>query len=181
MDAQLFVALFIAAVLAVYLVIAVRTWIRVRGTRVVVCPETQKPVAVRVDVGHAIASAVREKADLKLTSCSRWPESQDCDQPCVRQIEAAPVETRPKAIAAHFFGRQRCAICSHPIGTPSSLTLQPGFMDPATHQVYAWNDVPPQDLSRAIAAWRPLCPDCTLAESFRHDSPERVTDRERHE
>jgi len=179
MTAQLFIALVVVAVLLVYLVIAIRTWSHVHGARVVLCPETQKPVAVRVDVGHAIASAVWEHADLTLTSCSRWPERQDCDQPCVRQIEAAPAETMPKVIATHFFGKERCAICSRPIEPPNSMTLQPGFMDPTTHKVESWNEIPPQDLPQAIATRRPLCSNCTLAESFRQRFPDRVTDRRR--
>jgi hypothetical protein len=180
MTAQLFIVLLVLAVLLVYLVIAVRTWLRVRGSRVVVCPETDEPVAVKVDVGHAVASAVWEKPDLRLTSCTRWPERQDCDQPCVQQIETAPSETSPKTIAAHFFAKEHCAICSRPIDAPNSMTLQPGFMDPATHRVQSWDEVTPQDLPAAIATRRPLCANCTLAETFRQRFPDRVTDRRAH-
>lgn len=179
MTAPLYIALFFVAVLLVYLVIAVRTWTRARGPRIVVCPETQRPVAVNVDVGHAITSALWEKADLRLTSCSQWPDHEGCDQPCVRQIEAAPSETEPRTIAAHFFSNARCAICNRPIEPLSRMTLQPGFMNPSTRMVDTWDDVPPQDLPQAIATWRPLCSNCTLAESFRQKFPDRVTERER--
>src|SRR5262245_56222660 len=118
MTASLFIALLLLAVLLVYLIIAVRTWVHVRGARLVVCPETQTPVAVSVDVGHAITTAIREKPDLRLTSCSRWPEREDCDHPCVKQIEAAPSETRATTIAAHFFSGERCAICCRRIEPP---------------------------------------------------------------
>jgi hypothetical protein len=60
------------------------------------------------------------------------------------------------------------------------MALQPGFMDPATHKVESWNEIPPQDLPLAIATRRPLCSNCTVAESFRQRFPERVTDRRRH-
>jgi hypothetical protein len=180
MTASLFIALLILAVLLVYLVIAARTWTEVRGARLVVCPETQQPVAVQVDVGHAVASALWEQPDLRVTSCSRWPERQDCDQPCVRQIERAPSETRPKTIASHFFARQRCAICTEKIAPLGAFTLQPGFMNPATRRVARWDDVPPRDLPRAVADWRPLCANCTLSESLRQDFPDRVTEREHH-
>jgi hypothetical protein len=40
--------------------------------------------------------------------------------------------------------------------------------------------VPPQDLPAAIATQRPLCANCTLAESFRQRYPDRVTDRQSH-
>jgi hypothetical protein len=177
MTAQVFIVLLVLAVLVVYLVIAIRTWSRVRGARVVVCPETQTPVAVRVDVGHAMTTAVWEKPDVRVTSCSRWPERENCDQPCVTQIETAPAETSPRTIAAHFFMVERCAICTKPIEAPGRVTLQPGFMDPATHKVRRWNEVAPQDLPQAIATWRPLCANCTLAETFRQRFPDRVTDR----
>jgi hypothetical protein len=180
MTAQLFIVLLVLAVLAVYLVIAIRTWSRVHGARVVVCPETETPVAVHVDVGHAMATAVWEKADLKVTSCSRWPERQNCEQPCVHQIETAPAETSPKVIAAHFFTKERCAICTRPIDAPSAMTLPPGFMDPVSHAVQSWNEVAPQDLAKAIAQRRPLCANCTLAETFRQRFPDRVTDRRPH-
>jgi hypothetical protein len=180
MTTQLFIALLVFCVLVTYLVIAIRTWARVRGARIVTCPETQTSVAVRVDVGHAVTSAMWEKPDVKLTSCSRWPEREDCDQPCVHQIELAPSETSPKTIAAHFFSKERCAICRRPIEPPSAMTLQPGFMEPVTRTVQSWEEVPPQDLAEAIAHRRPLCSNCTLAESFRQRFPDRVTDRRPH-
>jgi len=180
MTAPLFIVLLLIIVLAVYFVIAVRTWMRVHGARVVICPETQQPVAVRVDVGHAMASAVWEKPDLRLTACTRWPERAGCDQPCVGQIESEPADTNPKVIAAHFFSHERCAICGAPIEAPGAMTLAPGFMDRATHTVQRWDEVPPQDLPAAIATRHPLCANCTLAESFRQRFPDRVTDRRPH-
>src|SRR5215472_11682838 len=99
MSTSVFVALLLALVLAVYVAIAIRTSMRLRGNRVVTCPETGKPVTVSVDVPHAVASAVWEKADIRLSSCTRWPERQDCDQPCVCQIDAHPAETEPKTLA----------------------------------------------------------------------------------
>ena len=177
MTASLFFMLSILAVLLVSLVVAVRAWLHVRGARLVVCPETQMPAAVSVDVGHAIATALREKPDLRLTSCSRWPERHDCDQPCVQQIEAAPSETRAETIATHFFDRERCAICRCRIEPSRGVSQQPGFMHPVTRQVARWNELPTETLPRAIAAWRPLCSNCTLKELFRQRFPDSVTDR----
>src|SRR5205085_6894694 len=133
---------------------------------VVVCPDTRRPAAVTIDIGHAMATAVWEKPDLRLATCSRWPEGQDCDQLCAGQIEGTPSETRPKALAARFFAGRRCAICQRSIDPLSVITLQPGFMDPQTREVQAWNEVAPQDLPGAIASRRALCSNCTLAESF---------------
>ena len=180
MTASLFIVLCILAVLLVYLAIAVRTWAQVHGARLVVCPETRLAAAVQVDAGHAIVSALWDQTDVRLTSCSRWPERGACEQPCAGQILIAPSDTSPRLIASRFFSKARCAICGRPTGPLSRVTLQPGFMEPDTRQVDTWDDITPDALPRAIATWRPLCSNCTLAESFRHKFPDRVTDRERH-
>ena len=180
MTTLVFALLLLAAVLLVYLIMGLRAWMTVRGARIVVCPETQLPVAVKVDVAHDVVSTILERPELRLTACSRWPERQDCDQPCTQQIEIAPSETHPRTIAAHYFSKERCAICSRPIEPPSHTAQQPGFMEPVTHWVKTWNELPAQDLPRAIATFQPLCSNCTLVELFRQRSPDRVTDRPAH-
>jgi hypothetical protein len=177
MSIQVLVPLLLGAVLVVYLGIAIRTAYRLRGKRVVICPETQQPAGVAIDVGHAATTAVWEKADVRLKTCSRWPERHDCDQPCVAQIEREPDETRTKRIATHFFQGKSCTICHKPIEPPNAATLQPGFMNPADHAVQAWDEVAPEALPEATAAHLPLCANCTLAESFRQRFPDRVVDR----
>ena len=169
--------LLLAAVLAVYFGIAVRTWLRFRGRHVVICPETGQPAGVEVDTGHAATTAVWEKADVRLSGCSRWPERKDCDQPCCAQIEAAPSETRTKTMATRFFAGKLCAICAAKVEPPNAATLQPGFIHPHSHEVQAWDEIAPANLPEAIEFWRPLCANCTLAESFRQRFHDRVTDR----
>jgi hypothetical protein len=180
MTTPLFISLVFALVLAVYGAIALRTWLRLRGNRVVTCPETDKPVTVTVDLPHAVTSAIWERADIRLTSCTRWPERQDCDQPCCSQIEAQPDATAPNNMTARFFTGKRCAMCQRPIDPPAAMTLQPGFMDPITRRVRPWDEIRPEALPEAFDTWRPLCMNCTLAESFRQKFPGRVTDRQHH-
>jgi len=177
MTTQVFVLFVLGLVLAVYLGIAIRAWIRLRGQRVVTCPETRAPAGVTVDVGHAAATAVWEKADVRLATCTRWPERAGCDQWCVAQIAASPEETRVRTMVARYFDRRRCAICQSRIGPPKTARLQPGFMNPVTREAVAWNAVPPQYLPDAIARRRPLCADCTLAESSRERFPGAITYR----
>lgn len=177
MTVQVFVPLVLAAVLAVYLGVAIRTAYRLRGKRVVVCPETRQPAGVTVDLGHAATTAVWEKADVQLKTCSRWPERGDCDQPCVAQIARQPVETRTKIIASHAFEGKVCAMCRKPIDAPNAATLQPGFINPATRVVKAWDEIDPAFLPEATTHDLPLCANCTLAESFRQRFPDRVTDK----
>src|SRR5262245_6118179 len=179
-SSQLFATIVLAAVLLTYVGVAWRTWARLRGKRVVVCPATKQPAAVSVDVEHAVATALLGKTDLRLTACSRWPERGRCQQPCVNQIEIREFDTRPGTLAARFFATRRCAICQCLIEPLSALTLQPGFMDPATGRVEAWDEIEPQDLPGAIVTRRPLCSTCTLAESFRDRYPDEVAGRRVH-
>jgi hypothetical protein len=171
MTTQVFVTLLLAIVLVVYLSLAIRAWARFRGTRVVTCPETRRPARVAVDLGHAMVSAAWERADVCIAQCSRWPERHGCDEACVPQIEESPDGTRARTIAARFFQGQRCVICQRRLEPLKRTGLQPGFMNPVTREVVAWIHVPAQELPDAIAVRRPLCPDCTLAESSRSPFP----------
>jgi hypothetical protein len=177
MTTSLFVLLLIAIVLAVYAGIALVTWKRYRGTRVVTCPETKRPASVRIDVGHAAATAVWERADVKLACCSRWPEREGCDEACVPQILEGQDETRVKIMAEHFFAGKRCAICQHEIAPVHAGTLQPGLLRPVTHEAAAWDEIAAADLPDAFTARRAICANCTVAESFRHRFPDRVVER----
>jgi hypothetical protein len=141
--------LLIGIVLAVYLGIALTAWIRLRGTRVVTW----------------------------LATCSRWPERGGCDQACVPQIVEAGDEARATAMAAHFFEGQRCAICQHSIDGVNASMLPPGLLDPVTHDTFAWDEIAAQELPDAFRVHKPLCANCTLAESFRRRYPDRVVDR----
>ena len=80
-------------------------------------------------------------------------------------------------MAATYFTGRRCAICSRPIDPPNAATLQPGFIDPGSHKVTAWDDVRPELLPDTIEHQRPLCANCTLAESFRQQFPDEAVER----
>lgn len=94
MAAQVLVALLLSLVLVVYAGIAVTTRFRLRGVHVVSCPDSRTLAAVTVDLGHATATALWEKADVRLATCSRWPERKGCAEGCAAQIAAAPALTR---------------------------------------------------------------------------------------
>jgi hypothetical protein len=49
-------------------------WRRWRGTRIVTCPETQRPAAVDLDLRFAMVGAIVGSPELRLRDCSRWPE-----------------------------------------------------------------------------------------------------------
>src|SRR5215204_6996446 len=98
----LFVCLIVAAAAVVFYLAAgvayralrrmVSAYMEFRGTRVVVCPETRQHVAVELDALHAAVSSTEKEAELRLRSCTRWPEREGCDQDCIYQIANAPEE-----------------------------------------------------------------------------------------
>jgi hypothetical protein len=177
MTVQTLILLLIAVVVVVYAAIAVTTWRRLRGARVVVCPETHQPVAVEADAGHAALSALRDHADIQLKTCSRWPERQNCDQGCTAQIAIAPHDTLATAILAHWFEGKRCAICQRDIAPIHSAQPKPGLMHAVTADIVAWEDVPAARLTGMLETHLPLCANCQVAETFRRRFPELVTDR----
>lgn len=179
MTAQLFILLLIATVVAVYAGVALVSWFKMRGTRVVVCPETEAPAAVEVDCAHAAASAVWEKSDLQLKSCSRWPEREGCNQACVTQIAKAPHDTLATSMLSRFFEGKDCAVCHRAIPNVHAGDQKPGLLNPTSHDICAWDDIPAQDLQAVFRTHLPICSNCQVVETFRREHPELVTDRQR--
>lgn len=62
----------------------VRAFRQYRDTRVVFCPMTTELGAVQLETGNATLAAGVSSTDLKVRSCSRWQESGQCDQQCVK-------------------------------------------------------------------------------------------------
>ena len=71
---------------------AMPEYLRFPGVRLVTCPETRGAAVVHVDALHAGATGAVFGTRLRLESCSRWPERQDCGRDCVAEIEEAPRE-----------------------------------------------------------------------------------------
>ena len=149
-----------------------------RGTHVVVCPETRKYVAVEVDAAHAAVTANDEVAELRLRSCTRWPERQDCDQDCVYQIANAPEDCAVRTMLAHFYEGRPCALCHKPIGELRWDAHKPALLRPADRRTFECRDLPAEDLPFALGTYLPVCWDCHIAESFRREHPELVTVRD---
>jgi hypothetical protein len=93
-SAQIFVPLLFGGLLLVYAGIAVVTWRGTRGRRIVKCPGNGKLAAVELDTTHATVTALFESADLRIKSCSRWPDHDKCHQGCLREAASAPPESR---------------------------------------------------------------------------------------
>jgi hypothetical protein len=155
---------------------AVRAWRTYRGVHVIRCPETGQPAAVRVDTRRAAMEAAAERTPTpRLASCSRWPEKAGCDQACVPRIQRAPDETRLETILEDIFTGQSCTLCGRVITGTSAAGRRPAFRA-------ADGRTTPCDAitaERVYDTWETddvICWNCDVAETFRREHPERVTD-----
>jgi hypothetical protein len=76
---------------------------RYSGARLVACPENQQAAVVSLDTRHAAMTGMHGRADLRLCDCSRWPEREQCGQPCLPQA----VQTEPYTPGAVKTGTKR--------------------------------------------------------------------------
>jgi hypothetical protein len=179
MSSSTFVMLLLGLVVAVYVLLAVRAYIRLRGDRVVVCPETNKPSAVGVDALHAALSAVWELPEIRLRRCSRWPQRERCRQACVGQIAVDPEGTSATEMLKKWYAGKSCGVCRRAIPRVTGSEPRPGLLNVAsrTHEILSWEDVPPEQLPAVFASHLPVCPSCHVAAAFRRQFPDMVTER----
>ncbi len=155
----------------------VATYLKFRGQRVVVCPETRDYVAVEVDAARAARSAVAEGApELRLQACTRWPARAGCDQDCLSQIERAPEDCAVRTILADYFRNTDCVLCGRAIGEINWHEHKPAFMRP-DHVTVDWRDVPPEQLPGVFVTHQPVCWNCHVASSFAAAHPDLVVER----
>ncbi len=155
---------------------SVAAFFKFRGTRVVTCPETNRPAAVTVDAVHAATTAPFDKPELRLNSCTRWPEHKNCGQECIHQIELAPEGCLARHMLTSWYEGKSCVVCGKAFHEIQWSDHKPGLMSPE-HRITEWKDVPPETIPDVLASHSAVCWDCVIAESFRHDHPELVVDR----
>ena len=156
--------------------IATRTYVKYRGTRVVTCPETKKPVAVRVDKRLAASTSLSGETQLKLESCTRWPERKDCGQECLAQIEASPEGCLVSHMLTDWYADRFCYFCRKGFGPIHWGDNQPALMAP-DRQLFEWNQIPPEKLPGVLATHQPVCWNCYVAKTFHDQFPDLVTER----
>lgn len=156
---------------------AIEAYLKFRGKRVITCPETRTPVGVRVDAKHAASTAVfSRRPELRLTSCSRWPERQDCEQDCVLQVRMAPGDTLVRTILTEFYKEKKCVFCGGSFVEAGLFDHKPALLSPegVTEE---WTEISPEKLPDVLATHKPVCWNCHISESFRREFPDLVVDR----
>ena len=155
----------------------VRAFLRARGKRLVTCPETHCAAAVELDAKGAALKAFRGGNYLHLQNCSRWPEKQDCAQDCLTEVEALGRGCLVRNIVAGWYQGKTCVYCHKAVDNVAEWGgHMPALLPPDAKSV-SWGDVPAEKLPEVFATHKPVCWSCHIAETFRREHPELVTDR----
>jgi hypothetical protein len=176
-----FIAALVVFCLVYYLIPpAAVAYVKFRGKRLVTCPETRTPVGVEVDVKHAASTAAfSRRPELRLTSCSQWPEREDCDQECLLQIRMAPRESLIRTIFKGWYQGKECVFCGDPFGEVNWFNHKPALLSPEGVTV-EWQDVSTEKLPDVLATHKPVCWNCHICETFRREYSDIVVDRPYH-
>jgi len=169
------VTLVVVAVLYALLRRPISEYVRMRGDRVITCPDSEQPAAVRVDAGHAALTTAGGREHLRLESCSRWPEKAGCGQECLTQIEAQPMDCLVKSQVGRWYADKTCAICGKALGAVDWAAHRPALRAP-DGRTLEWRDVAPETMFQVMDTHAAICWDCPIAETFRRQRPDLVID-----
>jgi len=153
-------------------------WFKLRGQRVVICPENQRQVVVSLNAAHAASTSFGGSPDLRLSECTRWPEKAGCGQQCLSQIREAGASCLVRNILVAWYRDKVCAACGQPIGEIDWAGSHPALL--VGDQVSVeWDRVPADKLTGTLAGALPICFACHTANRLVKEHPELVTDRHR--
>ena len=113
---------------------------------------------------------------LRLSSCTRWPERQDCGQDCLKQIEADPANCLVWNIVSKWYEGKNCVFCHKTMGPLHHMDHVPALLTPDFKTV-EWKQIRPEQLPSVFSTHQPVCWNCHVTESFRRLHPELVVER----
>jgi hypothetical protein len=179
MNIEGYIVITLVAFVALYFIVpyAVGAYIKYRGTRVITCPETRRPAAVEVDTKHASFTAAFGRTDLRLKSCSRWPERRDCNQACLLQIEIAPEDCLFKNLLAKWYEGKACVFCGNSFGEIRWSDHKPAMLALSESRIVEWNEIRPEAVYDALATNAPVCWNCGNLERLRREQPDLMFER----
>jgi hypothetical protein len=165
------VAIVVFAALVVLGGLLVRSLLRLRGKRLVQCPETRAPAAVELDLRYAAVGAAVSRPVLKLRTCSRWPERGRCGEPCLDEIEAAPEGCLVRNILARWYQGRQCVYCHARFGDIHWHDHKPALLAPGGALV-EWSEIPAEQVPEALDTHAPVCWNCLIVETLRRQRPD---------
>jgi hypothetical protein len=151
---------------------AVRSSSRFRGSRIVTCPETNRPAIVEVD---ALTSAVG-LPDIRLKDCSRWPIKEECGQECLMALDVAPEGCLVSGVLMRWYRDKNCVYCKQAFSELQWIDHRPALLSP-DGKLLAWNGISLAELPDTLETHSPVCWNCYIAQQFRRDHPEMVVFR----
>lgn len=154
----------------------VSAWRRWRGTRIIICPETERPAAVDLDLRYALAGSILGRPELRLRDCSRWPERSQCGQVCLSQVEETTDACLVRVMLDRWYEGKTCAYCRRAFVTIHGHDHERGLRSPEG-RLREWSEVPPETLPEVLFTHQAVCRNCLAAESFRLEFPDVVVDR----
>jgi hypothetical protein len=153
----------------------VRVWRLLSGVRVVTCTATGGPAVVRVDAGRAAANTlVLNGPETRITECSLWATGGSCDQGCMQ--EALTRESALRVVVDHWYLHRTCVYCHRLIGTAQSFGHRAALLTPQG-TTREWSELPADRLLDSLRTDSPVCWNCHVAETFRREHPDLITDR----
>lgn len=85
--AYVFIGYLVMALTIPVSIALVPAWRRHKGAQQVTCPATGASAIVMLDPWHAARMHALGNYELRVRSCTGWPERCDCGQECLTQIE----------------------------------------------------------------------------------------------
>lgn len=155
----------------------VRAYLRARGKRLVTCPETHCAAIVELDAKGAALKAFWGGTYLCLQDCSRWPEKEGCAQDCLTQVEALGQGCLVRNVVAGWYQGKTCVYCHKAVDTVAEWTGHMPALQAPDSKTVSWDEVPPEKLPEIFLTHKPVCWSCHIAQTFRREHPELVTDR----
>jgi hypothetical protein len=149
---------------------------RYRGSRIVTCPETNKPAIVEVDSLHASLTSTVGLPDIRLEQCSRWPIKEQCGQECLMDLDVAPDRCLVSGVLMRWYRDKNCVYCRKTLSELHWVDHRPALLSP-DGKLLSWNGVNLDRLRSVLETYSPVCWDCYIAQKFRLDHPDLVVFR----
>ena len=173
-------SLIVIAVLAAALWFGIRWVVRssskYRGTRIVTCPETNRPTMVEVDALHASLTSTVGLPDIRLQDCTRWPMRERCGQECLMDLDVAPERCLVSGVLMRWYRGKKCVYCKKTFSEVHWIDHRPALLSP-DGKLLSWNEVILDKLRNVLETHSPVCWDCYIAQTFRLDHPDLVVFR----
>ena len=154
----------------------VRAYARYRDSKIITCPETGESAIVEVDAVHAALTSLVGQPDIRLQNCWRWPLNENCGQECLTQLDVASPECLVSGVLMRWYAGKSCTYCGKAFAEVYWTDHRPALKSPEGKLV-EWHEVPIENIQPVMSTYAPVCWDCYITQSFRHDHPELVVYR----